>query len=49
MVSKDTRELLESEKGECNYLFTERDDGPARSGIGDMLMPAYYIRKKDKK
>ena len=48
MVSEVTRALLESEKGECNYIFTERDGGPARSGIGDETIKAYYIEKKNK-
>ena len=43
MVSEVTRALLESEKGDCNYIFTERDGGPAKSGIGDETIKAYYI------
>ena len=47
MVSETTRNLIESEKGECNYTFTPRDGGPANSDASDVPIPAFYIEKKN--
>ena len=48
MVSETTKALIESEKGEINYLFTPRDGGPANSDASDKPIPAFYIEKKNR-